>query len=88
MNCRWKVVVQNKTDTPIADMRINYSLLDFGAQAHIKKVAPNGSVVLNHASYTEKCPGMAQVKPKASVKKCKMGALTTPEECLKYIIVK
>ena len=88
MNCDWKVVVQNRTDTPIQKIKVSYSLLDSVSHVPIERVQPNGSLVKNRAAYTAKCPAMSRVKPKVVVKKCAFGPLKTPEECQKYFVVK
>ena len=87
MNCIWKVVVQNRTDTPIKRMELSYQLLDVDFVVRLNPVEPNGSAVTAHAAYTPKCPAMSHVRPKVGVIKCKMGPLTD-QECLRYIIVK
>lgn len=88
MHCEWKVVVQNRTDTPITNMKILYSLLDIEIAAYVNKTEPNGSMVVDHAFFTKKCPAMVGIKPKIKVESCKMGGLSKPEECQKYIVVK
>ena len=87
MNCDWKVVVQNRTDTEIERLKISYTLLDLLTVADVKKLAPNASKVFNHAFYSPKCPAMSRIKPKLTVAKCKFGPLAD-QDCAKYLVVK
>ncbi len=87
MNCDWKVVIQNRTDTAITSLSLSYTLLDMISAAGVTKLAPNASTVINHAFYSPKCPAMSRIKPKIGVTKCKFGPLTD-QDCAKYLVVK
>lgn len=87
MNCTWKVVLQNKTDTEIKRLKIVYTVLGENNPMTFSKVAPNASVVKKHGLFSEKCPAISQSKPKVKVVSCKMGT-ATGQDCLKYIVVK
>ncbi len=87
MNCTWKVVLQNKTDTNINQLKIVYTVLGENNPMTFSNVAPNASVVKKHGLYSEKCPAISQSKPKIKIVSCKMGT-ATGQDCLKYIVVK
>ncbi len=88
MNCQWKVVAQNRTDTRIKRYTLDYKLLDEEFSFDIGGLAAGESRVTPHGTYSPKCPGLGQVKPKATVRKCNFGPLNKPEACQKYLIVK
>ena len=87
MNCDWKVVVQNRTDMTIEQFDIGYQLLDLNFILYSDPIAAGASTVTDHATFSEKCPAMTRVKPKITIEKCKIGALTG-QSCLSYIVVK
>lgn len=88
MNCQWKVVAQNRTDTKIKRYTLDYKLLDEEFSFDVGGLAAGESRVTPHGTYSPKCPGLGQVKPKATVRKCNFGPLNKPEACQKYLIVK
>ena len=88
MNCQWKVVVQNRTDSKIGRYTIDYKLLDEEFSYDVGGLDAGGSRVSSHGTYSPKCPGLGQVKPKVGVRKCDFGPLNKPEQCQKYLIVK
>lgn len=87
MNCTWKVVLQNKTDTEISQLKVVYTLLGEKIPSFFSKVAPNSSVVMTHGMFSEKCPAVSQTKPKVEVVSCKLGT-ATGQDCSKYIVIK
>lgn len=88
MNCQWKVVVQNRTDSKIGRYTIDYKLLDEEFSYDVGGLDAGGSRVSSHGTYSPKCPGLGQVKPKVGVRNCDFGPLNKPEQCQKYLIVK
>lgn len=87
MNCTWKVVLQNKTDTEIKQLKVVYTLLGEKIPSFFSKVAPNSSVVATDGMFSEKCPAISQTKPKVEIVTCKMGT-ATGQDCSKYIVIK
>jgi len=87
MACDWKVVVQNRTDTKIEEMKLSYQLLDLFFHLYVDPIEAGGSFVAEHASFSQKCPALMHVKPKVGVERCKFGILNG-QECASYIIVK
>lgn len=87
MNCTWKVVLQNKTDTEIRSLKVVYNLLGEKIPADFSNVAPKSSVVIKHGMYSEKCPAISQTKPKINIDTCKLGTVSG-QDCSKYIIIK
>ncbi len=86
-NCLWKVVAQNRTDTKIEKMTLDYHILAEKFSFSISGLAPQAAKVISHARYTDMCPAMRGVKPKISMKKCTFGPLKD-EACLPYIVIK
>ncbi len=87
MNCSWKVIVQNRTDTPIDRLDLSYQVLDEEFILYVPQINPNSFSETGHAVYSPKCPAMAHVKPKVSVTRCKLGTLVD-QECFGYIVIK
>lgn len=87
MSCDWKIVLQNKTDTPIKELKITYTLLGSNYPLRFRNIAPNASKVWDQGTYSEKCPAMVQTKPKVNIISCKLGT-ATGQDCSKYIVVK
>lgn len=86
-SCSWKIVLQNKTDTPIKELKITYTLLGSDYPLRFRNIAPNSSKVWNQGMYSEKCPAMVQTKPKVNIISCKLGT-ATGQDCSKYIVIK
>lgn len=87
MNCGWKVVVQNRTDATIERLDLAYQILDVNFIVYLNPTPPNSSQVTEQGLFSPKCPAMARLKPKVTVKKCKMGTLVD-QDCFNYISVK
>ena len=87
MSCSWKIVLQNKTDTPIKELKITYTLLGSNYPLRFRNIAPNSSKVWDQGMYSEKCPAMVQTKPKVNIISCKLGT-ATGQDCSKYIVIK
>lgn len=87
MTCNWKVIVQNRTDTPISRLSFTYHLLDLKFKLEVPSTKENSSFIQEHAVYNSKCPALARIKPKVNVTKCKFGPLKD-QECAEYIVVK
>ncbi len=87
MHCTWEVVLQNKTDTPLQELHITYSILGENSPLRYSNIAPNGSKVNRHGIYSEKCPAITQSKPKIQIVSCKLGTIIG-QDCMKYIVIK
>lgn len=87
MNCNWKLVLQNRTNTPIETMRLTYTLLGETSPIFYNNVKPNASVVEVRGVYSDKCPAMANIKPTVEVVSCRLGTITG-KDCSGYIKIK
>ncbi len=87
MNCTWKLVVQNRTDTPIKKMKLEYTILGETSPVILNNIKPNGSLVSTRGLFSEKCPAMAKEKPKVEVISCEMGS-AQGQDCKSYIVIK
>lgn len=87
MNCNWKLVLQNRTNTPIETMRLTYTLLGETSPIFYNNVQPNASVVEVRGVYSDKCPAMANIKPTVDVVSCRLGTITG-KDCSGYIKIK
>lgn len=87
MNCDWKIIVQNRTDTPIDSMSLKYHLLDLQFTLKVPQTKEGSSFMKDHAVFNSKCPALARIRPKVNVTKCKFGPLKD-QECAEYIVVK
>lgn len=87
MNCNWKLVLQNRTNTPIETMRLTYTLLGESSPIFYNNIQPNASVVEVRGVYSDKCPAMANIKPTVEVVSCRLGTITG-KDCSGYIKIK
>lgn len=84
--CTLKRVLQNRTDTEIERLSIEFSWPGYTTEKVFTNIKPKASEVTGLALYTDTCPALNS-KPQIKVKSCRMGPVYGTE-CEKYIIVK
>ncbi|HBO59606.1 MAG TPA: hypothetical protein DD624_06845 [Alphaproteobacteria bacterium] len=87
VHCKWKAVLQNRTDTPIKTLKVGFTVRDSYSGLTFLNVKPRGAVVKNMMVYSNLCPSMQNVKPKIEVQSCRMGDISG-KDCSKYIVIK
>lgn len=87
VHCKWKAVLQNRTDTPIKSLKVGFTVRDSYSGLSFSNVKPRGAVVKNMMIYSNLCPAMQNVKPKIEVQSCRMGDISG-KDCSKYIVIK
>lgn len=87
VHCKWKAVLQNRTDTPIKVLKVGFTVRDSYSGLTFSNVKPRGAVVKNMMVYSNLCPAMQNVKPKIEVQSCRMGDISG-KDCSKYIVIK
>ena len=87
MNCRWKVVLQNKTDTKLKEMDIVYTLFGRKNPLSMGNLEPNEADVRKHGMYSQQCPAINQTKPKFEIVSCELGPIKD-QDCMKYVVIK
>lgn len=85
--CEWKVVLQNRTDTPIQLLNLSVTILDFYTEIDVVDVPPREASVSSKIAYTDKCPAMGTTKPKIEILACRIGDISN-KECDEYIVIK
>lgn len=84
--CTLKRVLQNRTDTEIERLSMEFSWPSYTTEKVFTNIKPKASEVTGLALYTDTCPALNS-KPQVKVKSCRMGSIYGTE-CEKYIVVK
>lgn len=87
VHCKWKIVLQNRTDTAIQNLKLEFVVRDSYNDPTFNNIQPRGAMVKKIMVYSNQCPAMKGVKPKIKVKSCTMGDIEG-SDCSKYIVIK
>lgn len=85
--CSWKVVLQNRTDQEIENLKVAMTIRDRYSEIVFKNVKSRGAVVDGMTEYNEICPSYQGVKPKIEILSCKIADVKN-SDCMKYIVIK
>ncbi|MBO4521316.1 MAG: hypothetical protein J5787_08940 [Alphaproteobacteria bacterium] len=86
--CKWEIVVQNRTDTDLKDLKIKHKLGNAYTQISVESVAAGASAISKTGIYNSKCPEMKVSKPtELNAISCKLGPVNG-KDCNSYFVVK
>ena len=86
VHCSWKVVLQNRSDTPIKSLRVALVWPNYESETYYSDIAANQSKTTDMFMYSPNCPSL-RTKPRVVPKECEIGPMKA-DDCGKYIVAK